>query len=257
MNERQVADATRAAYDTFAAFYDDYTSAYEYEYRRWSGRLLEKAKEAGLSGDRLLDVGCGTGLSFVEVLDRGLRVTACDISPEMLEVARSRAAGRAELLVADMRELPELGEFDLVWAVNDPINYLLSVEDLAATLAGMRRNLAPQGLALFDLISLRGCRAFFSEQVIREKGGRQFMAEGQLSPEQVVPGTIGEVRFEAKGEPESAHVHRLRHFPEGDVLAAIDAIGLDCVGVFGEMDGDLQPGLDEETHTMAVYICRA
>jgi ubiquinone/menaquinone biosynthesis C-methylase UbiE len=32
-------------------------------YARWTGRLLEKAGEAGLKGSRLLDIGCGTGLS--------------------------------------------------------------------------------------------------------------------------------------------------------------------------------------------------
>lgn len=251
------ADPTRTAYDTFAAFYDDYTSAYEYEYRRWSSRLFAVAQEAGLAGDRLLDVGCGTGLSFVEMLDRGLRVTGCDLSPEMVEVARSKVGDRARVVVADMRALPDLGEFDLVWAVNDPFNYLLSAEEVEATLAGMRRNLVPGGIVLFDLITLRVCRDFFSGEVIREKGGRQFIGRGQLSPEQVVPGAIGEVRFEVEGEPGSAHVHRFRHLPEDEVLAAIDAVGLQCVGVFGELEGDLHADLDEETHTMAVYLCRA
>ena len=44
----------------------------------------------------------------------------------MLERARAKVGDAVELAVADMLELPEFGEFDLVWALDDAINYLLS-----------------------------------------------------------------------------------------------------------------------------------
>jgi SAM-dependent methyltransferase len=247
-------DAARETYDAYAAAYDDFNHAYMYE--RWTGRLLERAEAAGARRGRLLDVGCGTGLSFLPMLDRGWEVTACDISPQMLEIARAKAGERAELLVADMRELPELGEFELVWAVNDAMNYLLGGEELEAALAGMRRNLAPAGVVLFDLNTIATYRSFFSREIAVEEKGRSFVWQGQMSPEEIVPGSISEARFEAQGEEGSAHVHRQRHFPEAEVRAAIEAAGLRCAGVFGERDGDLTPGLDEERQTKAVYVCR-
>ncbi len=131
----------RRTYDAFAASYDDFNHRYTHE--QWTGRLLGKAEGAGLTGRRLLDVGCGTGLSFVAMLARGWEVTGCDISPGMIERARERAGEEATLLVADMRELPSLGEFDLVWAVDDAVNYLMSREEMEAALRGMRRNVAP------------------------------------------------------------------------------------------------------------------
>ncbi len=250
----QAGDSAREAYDAFAPAYDQFNRGYMYE--RWTGRLLEKAEEAGLDGDRLLDVGCGTGLSFISMLDRGWRVTACDISPAMLEMARSKVGDRATLLTADMRELPALGEFDLVWAVNDAVNYLLTTAELEAALIGMRRNLAPDGIALFDVNTLATYRAFFSGEHVVEEGGRSFLWRGQTAPEDVSPGSINEARFEAKGETGSAHVHRQRHFPEREVAAAVEAAGLECIDVLGESDGELHRGLDEETHTKAVYLCR-
>jgi hypothetical protein len=42
-------------------------------YESWSGELLERAEATGLEGYRLLDVGCGTGLSFVEPSPGGLK----------------------------------------------------------------------------------------------------------------------------------------------------------------------------------------
>lgn len=245
--------SARETYDAFAAAYDDFNHNYMYE--RWTGRLLAKAEEVGLEGDRLLDVGCGTGLSFISMLDRGWRVTACDISPAMLDLAQVKVGDAATLLTADMRKLPVLGQFDLIWAVNDAVNYLLTTEELEAALWGMRRNLAPGGIILFDLNTLATYRIAFSEEEVVEQNGRRFFWRGQMSAEEVSPGSISEARFEAEGEASVAHVHRQRHFSEDEVLSAIDAVGLRCLSVLGESNGDLQRGVDDEVHTKAVYIC--
>jgi SAM-dependent methyltransferase len=247
-------DSVRETYDTYAPVYDEFNRGYMYE--RWTGRLLEKAEEAGIEGKRLLDVACGTGLSTVPMLDRGWTVTGCDISPAMLEIAREKVGTGAELLEADMRELPDLGEFDLIWAVNDPLNYLLDLEELEATFEGMRRNLAPSGIALFDINTLVTYRTFFSKEVVVEGEERRLVWQGQLSAADVSAGTFAEARFDAEGDSELTHVHRQRHFSEAEVLAALDAAGLRCISVFGETDGALTPGLDENLHTKAVYLCR-
>jgi SAM-dependent methyltransferase len=247
-------DFAKQTYDAYAAVYDEFNCNYMYD--RWTGRLLECAEEVGIGGQRLLDVACGTGLSFIGRLEAGWEVTGCDISPEMLERARERAGDRAELVEADMRELPHLGEFDLIWAVSDPFNYLLEVEELEATLRGMGRNLAPTGIALFDLNTLVTYRTWFSEEIVVEDEGRRLVWQGQLAPEEVTPGTVAEARFNVPGQPGQAHVHRQRHFSEEQVRAAIDAAGLRCVALYGELDGELTPGLDENHHTKAVYLCR-
>jgi SAM-dependent methyltransferase len=248
-------DHAREAYDAFASSYDDFNHGYMYE--RWTGRLLGKAEDAGLEGNRLLDVACGTGLSLIALLDRGWQVTGCDISPQMVEKARDRVGGRATLLTADMRDLPDLGEFDLVWSLNDSLNYLLSCEELEATLAGMRRNLAPGGIVLFDVNTVTVYRTFFSEEHVVERGGKRFVWTGQESAEEVEPSRIYEAAFDGEGEDVQAHVHRQRHFARDEVLAALDSAGLRCVEVWGELDGDLDLGVDEDRHTKSVYVCAA
>jgi ubiquinone/menaquinone biosynthesis C-methylase UbiE len=247
-------DAAKQTYDAYAPVYDEFNRGYMYE--RWTGRLLSRAEEAGIGGNRLLDVACGTGLSFIRLLEAGWEVTGCDISPEMLERARARAGDRAELVEADMRELPKLGEFDLIWAVSDPFNYLLEVEEVEATLRGMGRNLAPDGIALFDLNTLVTYQTFFSEEVVVEDEGQRLVWQGQLSPEEVTPGTFAEARFDAPGQPGQTHVHRQRHFSEEQVRGAIERAGLECVALYGELDGELSPGVDENHHTKMVFLCR-
>jgi len=43
------------------------------------------------------------------------------------------------VLVADMRELPPLGTFDLAFALCDAVNFLLSAGELGAALASVPR----------------------------------------------------------------------------------------------------------------------
>ena len=69
------------------------------QYEHTAARLLEAARvvvdAAGLrAGDRVLDVGCGTGNAALEAAARGGRVIGVDPAPRLLEVARQEAARR-------------------------------------------------------------------------------------------------------------------------------------------------------------------
>ncbi|WP_428563456.1 MAG: class I SAM-dependent methyltransferase [Solidesulfovibrio sp. DCME] len=57
-------------------------------------------------GQRLLEIGCGTGI-FLEVLHgAGFDVTGLDLSPPMLEAARRRLGAKADLHLGDAGHLP-------------------------------------------------------------------------------------------------------------------------------------------------------
>lgn len=252
-------DRARDANDRFSAAYDDFNSRYQNV--RWTGQLLERAEATGLTiGRRLLDVGCGTGLSMIPMLDRGWQVVACDVSPEMVEIAKRKTEGNeyAEVRLADMRQLPDdLGEFDLVWAVNDAVNYLLSADELQAALTGMRRCLAPGGVVLFDVNTLDTYRTFFAEEIKVEHEGRLMIWRGQVDPSRAGAGLLAEARFATEDDPDSAHVHSQRHFPESVVRGAISASGLRIAALYGELEGELSETLDEDVHSKAVYVCRS
>lgn len=250
-------DAARQTYEALAPSYEAFTLGFGYRYETWTATLLARAEQEGLRGERLLDVACGTGFSFIPLLDRGWQVTGCDISPAMVEAARAKVGDRAELHVADMRELPKLGEFDLVWSINSGMSYLLSNEELTATLAGMRRNLAPGGLVLFDLMTLMTARTFFTDVFPVEREGKKFTWRGVLAPDEVVAGAIGGGRLEEEGRSNPADLHRMRYFAEAEVRAAIEAAGLQLRQVLGEKDGNLEEDFDEEDQTTALYICSA
>ena len=249
------------AYEAMAPVYDDFTSHHDYDL--WLGRVMPKLEEHGIPGRRLLDVGCGTGKSFIPMLEKEWEVTACDISPAMVEVARAKVGDRVDLRVADMRELPAFGEFDLVFCIDDAVNYLLDLEELEQALSGMRRNLGPAGLLMFDANTVAAYRTFFAEEVAIERDGKRLIWKGHSSPDAPL-GTTAEASFavepldESAGPPIPPELHRERHFPEAEVLEALERAGLECLDVYGHHhDVVLQQPLDEVEHAKGIYIARA
>lgn len=253
-------DGALGAYRTMASVYDDFTAHHDYE--GWLTDLLKILEPRGLTGRRLLDVACGTGKSFLPMLPRGWQVTGCDLSPEMVALAREKAGDSVELSVADMRELPKLGEFDLVWALDDAINYLLSPDELTETLRGMRDNLASTGLLLFDVNEMPAYHTFYAETSVVERNGRRLVWRGLSAPDSP-PGSICEARLEVLGDDGTpvdqleTSLHRQRHFPEAEVRFALERAGLECLDVYGHgLDGIPKQPLDPELHTKAIYIGR-
>ena len=100
---------------------------------------------ADLTGARLLDAGCGTGMLAVEAARRGADVVAVDLSPTLVNLGRERTAreagpGRVEFRVGDMLD-PALGAFDHVVAMDALIHYGQADMVLAlAELAGRTRS---------------------------------------------------------------------------------------------------------------------
>ncbi|MBN1437949.1 MAG: methyltransferase domain-containing protein [Anaerolineales bacterium] len=87
-------------------------------HEQFRGRVLELA--ALRSGERILDAGCGTGLTASRIVERcpGVKVAGIDISPRMIAAARRNAETqglRAEFRVGSITALPYPdGSFDAV-----------------------------------------------------------------------------------------------------------------------------------------------
>ncbi|WP_425040013.1 magnesium protoporphyrin IX methyltransferase [Primorskyibacter sp. S187A] len=88
-------------------------------------RLLARLP-SDLTGRRILDAGCGTGMVTEIMAARGAEVVAVDISPQLVEIARSRLtpglAARVTFHAGDMLSA-DLGRFDHVLAMDSLIYY--------------------------------------------------------------------------------------------------------------------------------------
>ncbi len=118
--------------------------------RHWS---LDEHGFMPLEGRTALDVGCGAGLLAEPLARLGALVTAVDAAPELIEAARSHAAGQG--LDVDYRattlEAVE-GHFDLITAME----VIEHVADPAEFVHSIARRLAPGGLAILSTPNATG-----------------------------------------------------------------------------------------------------
>jgi SAM-dependent methyltransferase len=261
MSHQRITDPAIDAYAALAPYYDRFTAGCDYD--NWLAQIEERAVALGLQGRRALDIGCGTGESFAPLLDRGYRVSGCDLSPEMIDVALGKFDDRVErLFVADMRTLPELETFDLVTCIDDAINYLLSEEELIDAFRGVAEILSRRGVYAFDVNSLHTYNTAFAETFVREDEGGLFCWKGEATTP-IEPNDVASATIEAFLETDeglwqrvsSRHVQR--HHPPEAIHDALEAAGLECVGVAGQRPGcQLDDFVDEALHIKVVYFAR-
>jgi len=111
-----------------------------------------------LSGCRVLDAGCGTGLLAFELARRGAEVTAVDLSPTLVALAAERRPedlldAPLKFVAGDMTD-PALGRFDYVVSMDSIIHYnvadAVNIVEQFASLAdrGILFTFAPKSPAL-------------------------------------------------------------------------------------------------------------
>jgi SAM-dependent methyltransferase len=137
----------------------DFAEVYsKYGYNQFSARVAELLprvlRTLHLTPDRVLDVPCGEGTFALEMARKGYQTTGVDRSSAMLGVARRKAReahAKIRFVERDMRALRFHDEFDLVTSWYDSLNYLLRLDDLNKTFAGVFRSLRPGGFFMFDM----------------------------------------------------------------------------------------------------------
>lgn len=93
----------------------DFKTARQYDgwYRHPENRFVADLEDslllkllAPVRGERILDIGCGTGRHLDMFLNMGLDVTGLDASSHMLDIAKKRLGHRASLYLGSAEDLP-------------------------------------------------------------------------------------------------------------------------------------------------------
>lgn len=102
-------------HEDIARTYDDWKQSPTGSYMDGREKSLMLDLVAPRGGERLLDVGCGTGDHLLLFRRKGCDVTGIDPSPYMLDRARRKMENRAELREGTAEDLPfSDNEFDIV-----------------------------------------------------------------------------------------------------------------------------------------------
>jgi ubiquinone/menaquinone biosynthesis C-methylase UbiE len=153
------------AYDVTAEMYDE---RYSDEQHRKYQRALE---EVDVLGAAVLDVGCGSGLFFIEIAEKAKSVVGVDVSKKLLLKAREHAVGNVFVVQADADHLPfRDGFFDAVFS----FTVLQNMPKPAVTLLELKR-VAVQG----GKIAVTGLKKAFPLKIfmdLAEGSGMQLAA---------------------------------------------------------------------------------
>ncbi|MGN0817958.1 MAG: class I SAM-dependent methyltransferase [Candidatus Coproplasma sp.] len=209
-------------------------------YEQWSQYLIDRLKALGV-GLNGVDIGCGNGYFTRALYKAGYNVFGVDISPQMLSVARQKAAKegvRSEFLLGDITKLKLNGKVDFAIAVNDCINYV-PPEKLKSAFARVYSALNRGGAFLFDISSEYKLRNILGENVFCEDGEDISYIWFNTQTER---GVVMELTFFIRGNDGRYERVEERHeqfaHSEEDIISALKAAGFASVSTEGYLGGD-------------------
>lgn len=175
---------TEAAFDRYAASYDEeftFSSVGKFQRERvW--RFLSKHISPGTHPE-VLELNCGTGEDALWFVKNGFKITATDISNEMVQVAKQKLGNNhAAVLQADIAEIGEKlynKKFDLIFSDFGGLN-CLNANALKEMDSVFSRLLKPGGRLIFVVMS-RNCKWeqwYFKRKNEPGKAFRRRSAEG-------------------------------------------------------------------------------
>jgi len=135
-----------APFDAIAKRYDEsFTSSLIGQAQR--AAVWRELAKTFHRGDRVLEIGCGTGVDACYLAESGVQVVACDASAQMIEVARARIheSGLQNLVrplvlrAEDVFALPPGELFDGAFSNFGALNCVEDLHQVARSLAGLLR----------------------------------------------------------------------------------------------------------------------
>lgn len=210
------------------------------DYVTWSQYLISRlgALNVGLKG---VDIGCGNGYFTRALYKAGYDVFGVDISPQMLSVARQKAAAegvRSEFLLGDITKLKLNGRVDFAVAVNDCVNYVPK-DRLASAFSKVYSALNRGGAFLFDISSEYKIRSVLGENMFGEDGESiSYMWFNKQTPDGVIMDLTVFVKAADGRYEKYEEQHRQYAHSEDEVTAALKAAGFTGVSAEGHLGGE-------------------
>lgn len=144
-------------YFALSAVYDKLNA--DLNYNAWAAYIDAKIKaHSDIPVSLVLDLCCGTGTMTMALDALGYDMTGVDLSPEMLQIARDKAAaaGRSDnilFLCQDMCDFELYGTVQAVVSCLDSLGHLDGKADLERVFRLVHNYLEPGGIFCFDLNS--------------------------------------------------------------------------------------------------------
>jgi 2-polyprenyl-3-methyl-5-hydroxy-6-metoxy-1,4-benzoquinol methylase len=202
---------------------------------------------------RILDLGCGTGLLCNAYAAMDHDVTGVDPSSAMLDVARRKACGNEIEWVQSSAQMYRSDKlFDLIITTGHAFQVLLTDADIKATFAVMRKHLKPSGFVVFETRNpVIGWESKWNyDMVLETRGGHVHESRRFLSIENE------RMKFQLRYQfPDEILVSesQLRFLSRKSIEERLIASELRADKVFGDWNGT---PFDEQSSQEIIFIAR-
>ena len=157
------------AYKALAASYDRLTN--DVDYKAVVDFYNQILKRENAHPRTAVDLACGTGSVAILLAEQGMKVTAVDLSEDMLTVAsqKARDMDNAPLFVCQpLQELRLPRGVDLAVCALDSLDYIIDPKDCAQAIKQIYKALNPGGIFIFDVNTPEKLRAMDGQVFLDE-----------------------------------------------------------------------------------------
>ena len=130
-------------YKEFAKYYDKFYQNKNYK------KETEFLKNFINANDKILDIGCGTGIHAALLTDNGFEVDGLDLNKEMLEIAKTRL--KTNLYWQNILEIDISKKYNMIISMFAVFNHLKDTDELMRGLMNLKQLLHDGGKIIIDL----------------------------------------------------------------------------------------------------------
>ena len=224
------------AYLDLAYSYDRLTN--DVDYGAVVDFYMQLLARDGLSPRTVVDLACGTGSVALLLAQKGLQVTAVDMSEDMLCVA-SQKAQEAELPITFVcQRLEQLWlpkAVDLAVCTLDSMDYITNPTLCAQAIKRIYRALNPGGCFIFDVNTPEKLRAMDGQVFLDEDEDVYCVWRGEFDEESNICSYAMDL-FQRKGQlwQRSFEEHREYAYSARQLVGYLKAAGFNHIEVFGD-----------------------
>ena len=193
-----------------AQIYERLSTVYDFDWGKWPlqyvALIQEMLQRLGISRAKILDLACGTGTLAIELAKHEHLVLGVDISPKMIQVAKSKIddLSNVSFQVCDMLDFTTDDKFDCVTCTFDSINYLQNINQLQMVIEKVGRSLRMGGFFIFDCNTDELYLTRHKGMHQREIGDQSFLQKLHYDPDRRIATTT----FEFTDGTEEVHTQR-------------------------------------------------
>jgi 2-polyprenyl-3-methyl-5-hydroxy-6-metoxy-1,4-benzoquinol methylase len=213
-----------------------------------------------VTADKILSVGCGTGMHEILLAEHGFEVLGVDISNDMIEQAKSKLSAHNGTLRCkfEKKEISNCNEdgFSVAISLFNVINCLDDIENLCQFFREIGEKLNEDGTLFFECWNGLACIIDPPKIVKREFDALNLTRTALPTLDAINQKLV--IDYSIHSDKDSRHVidskHRLTLFSNMEIKFALDKAGFDLLDIYTDLSASML--VAESSDRMLSFLCK-